>query len=79
MKLVPLHRLKPGQRAEVVELRSQDPARLDRLGALGLVPGSWITLQQMHPALVFRVGETEISVDREVADEIYVRTAHPRR
>jgi DtxR family Mn-dependent transcriptional regulator len=72
--IVPLHRLKPGERAQVVELRSQDPARLDRLGALGLVPGSWVVLQQMHPALVFRVGETEISIDKAVAKEIFVRT-----
>ncbi len=75
MKLVPLHRLKPGEPAEVVELRTSDPVRLDRLGALGLVPGSHIVLQQMVPALVFRVGETEVSVDREIAEQIYVRAA----
>ncbi len=71
--VIPLHRLAPGERAQVVELRSQSPARLDRLGALGLLPGSWIVLQQLHPALVVRVGETELSVDRSVAAEILVR------
>lgn len=71
--VIPLHRLKPGQVARIVELRSNDPARLDRLGALGLVPGSRIVLQQVEPALVFRVGETEVSIDLAVADEILVR------
>ncbi len=72
--VIPLHGLKPGEVAHIVELRSNDPARLDRLCALGLVPGSRIVLQQVAPALVFRVGETEVSIDLAVADEILVRT-----
>ncbi|HLF02123.1 MAG TPA: FeoA family protein [Anaerolineales bacterium] len=70
---VTLDRLRAGQWAEVVELRSTDPARLDRLGAYGLVPGSNVRVEQLHPAIIFRVGETEISVDRAVAREIVVR------
>ena len=74
-RVVPLHRLKPGQRAQVVELRSENPRRLDRLGALGLMPGAWVVVQQRTPALVLRVGETEVSLDESVAREILVRTA----
>jgi DtxR family Mn-dependent transcriptional regulator len=74
-RVVPLHRLKPGQRAQIVELKSESAARLDRLGALGLMPGAWVVVQQRNPALVLRVGETEISVDRSVAEEILVRIA----
>jgi Fe2+ transport system protein FeoA len=70
---VPLHRLKSGQRAQVVELKSDNPARLARLGALGLMPGSWIVVLQRKPALVLRVAETEISLDDAVAGEILVR------
>jgi len=73
MVIVPLHHLKPGQSARVVELRSSDPARLDRLSAFGLAPGSWVQMEQKRPALIFRVGETEISVDQEVASEIIVQ------
>ncbi len=72
-RVVPLHKLKPGERAQVVELASHSAARLDRLGALGLMPGTWIVVQQRRPALVLRVGETEMSVDRSVAEEILVR------
>ncbi len=70
---VSLDCLKPGQTAQVVELRSTDPARLDRLGGYGIVPGSLLRLEQLRPALIFRVGETEISIDREVASEIIVQ------
>ncbi len=65
--------LKPGQSARVVELRSADPARLDRLGAYGLMPGSLVHLQQLQPTLVLRIGETEIAVDHEVGGEILVQ------
>jgi DtxR family Mn-dependent transcriptional regulator len=70
---VTLDRLRAGQSAEVVELRSADPARLERLGAYGLVPGSTVRVEQLRPAIIFRVGETEISIDRDVACEIVVR------
>ena len=72
---VPLHRLKPGQRAQVIELKSDNHSRLARLGALGLMPGSWLVVLQRKPALVLRVGETEISLDDVVAREILVRPA----
>ncbi|MBL8057532.1 MAG: ferrous iron transport protein A [Anaerolineales bacterium] len=70
---IPLHRLKPGQTGRVTELRSPDPVRLDRLGAFGLSLGSAVTVQQTTPVLVFRIGETELAVDAEIAGEIWVQ------
>ncbi len=69
---VPVSQLRPGESARVVELRSGDPARLDRLGAYGLVPGSRVLMAQVQPAFILRIGETEIAVDLEVAGEIIV-------
>jgi DtxR family Mn-dependent transcriptional regulator/ferrous iron transport protein A len=69
---VPLHRLRPGQSARVVELQSTDPDRLERLNAFGLSPGTWIRVGQVHPVVIFSIGETELSIDREVASEILV-------
>jgi Fe2+ transport system protein FeoA len=73
--MVPLHTLKPGQEAQVVALRSADAARLDRLGAFGLVPGSTLRLEQLYPTLIIRVGETEVAFDAEVGREIWVSPA----
>jgi DtxR family Mn-dependent transcriptional regulator len=71
--IVRLDQLKPGQSARVVQVRSRNAARLERLGAYGLTPGCRVRLEQLHPALIFKVDETEISVDREIAEEILVR------
>ena len=39
----------------------------------GLVPETEITIVQLRPACVIRVGETELALDREIAEEILVR------
>jgi Fe2+ transport system protein FeoA len=70
--IISLRDLRPGESARVVEVQSRSQKRLDRLGTLGLVPGSRLVLQQLHPAPVVRTGETEISMDFELAGIILV-------
>lgn len=62
-----LRDLRPGQMAEVVDVLSDNTDRLLKLSALGLVPGSFIRLQQRFPAYIVRVGETVLSLDDSVA------------
>jgi DtxR family Mn-dependent transcriptional regulator len=47
--------------------------RMDRLAALGVIPGSEIRLHQRSPAFVIEVGETTIAIDPEIAAEIFVK------
>ena len=68
-----LQSLKPGDIAQVTAIDTQNAARLHKLSALGLVPGSLIKLQQRQPAYVVRVGETQLSLDDDVAREIIVQ------
>ncbi len=70
-----LTQLAPGTQARVVEVRASDPARLNRLGAYGLVPGSLVRLQQQRPTLILRVDETEVAIDDAVGSEIFVDLA----
>lgn len=58
----------------VTAIESQNPSRLERLSIFGITPGSEITLIQRYPAYVLRVGFTELTFEREVADEIVVET-----
>lgn len=68
----PLSRLPVGTTAQVAAIRSARSARLERLSLLGIVPGSEVRLEQRWPAIVIRVGETELSLDEDVADQIIV-------
>lgn len=71
--MISLCDLQPGQSAEVAKIDSEDSGRLLKLSALGLVPGSRVRLQQRYPAFVVWVGETQLSLDREVARVILLR------
>ncbi len=53
-------------------IASRSHRRLDRLCSLGVVPGARLRLHQRLPAFVVRVGETDIALDREVADDVFV-------
>ena len=74
---VPLTRLAVGQRGRVAYLRAASHDRLTRLMSLGLSPGTCFELEQVSPAYVIRLGaeETEIALEREVAEDIFVWTS----
>ena len=60
--------------AEVTHLEMQDPQRLKKLIAIGVLPGSQITLLQRFPSYVFQIGWSQFSIDRELASSIYVKS-----
>lgn len=65
--------LQPGKMGRVVRINALDNGRLLKLSSLGLVPGSLIRLQQRTPAYVIWVGETQISLDQTVAQDILLQ------
>ncbi len=71
--LVPLRTLRAGARAEVVSVRESRGDRRSTLAVYGLVPGAEIEVVQRTPAVVVRIGETELALDPAIADEILVR------
>ena len=68
----PLSMMKPQQTGKVVAIQSDNHTRVERLNVLGLVPDALIMVEQKRPTFVIRVGFTELSVEREIADDILV-------
>jgi len=62
-----------GTAARIVFIAPKFHDRMDRLAALGVIPGSEIRLHQRSPSFVIEVGETTIALDPEIACEIYVK------
>jgi DtxR family Mn-dependent transcriptional regulator len=56
----------------IVFIASRSHRRLERLSALGIVPGACLRLQQRSPAATVQVGETQIAIDPEIAADIFV-------
>lgn len=68
-----LSSLGEGDRGWVVEVRAHAEGRADRLLALGVTPGVSVTVLQTFPGVVFLCDQTELAVERGVADAILVR------
>jgi DtxR family Mn-dependent transcriptional regulator len=66
-----------GARGRIVFIAPKFHDRMDRLAALGVVPGSEIRLHQRAPSYVIEVGETTIALDPEIAAEIFVKRVEP--
>jgi DtxR family Mn-dependent transcriptional regulator len=66
----PLTDLEVGVTAKVVFITT--PA-MEKLTAIGLVPGGTVKLQQKKPSYVVGIDETTIAIDEEIAKRIYVK------
>ena len=72
-RTVPLSSLAVGAHAMVHGLLQPDAARGERLLSLGITAGAVVTMLQNFPGVVFFCDQTELAVERAVADAILVR------
>lgn len=71
--VAPLADLMLGEQAKIVFITPGSHSRLDRLSAMGVVPGSIVKLHQKRPSYVIQLGETTIAVDKDITKEIFVK------
>ncbi len=62
-----------GDVCRIVFIVPTSHTRLDKLGSLGIVPGSIVRLHQKKPSFVIELGETMLAIDTDIAKEIYVK------
>ena len=72
-KAVPLSSLAVGEQALVSSVSDAPAGRAERLVSLGITPGAVVTMLQRFPGVVFFCDQTELAVERGVADAILVR------
>jgi len=71
--VIPLDELGLGEKGRIVFIAPKSHQRLDRLSALGIVPGSIVRMHQKNPSHVLQIGETTLALDREIVKDIYVK------
>ncbi|MDO9308993.1 MAG: metal-dependent transcriptional regulator [Deltaproteobacteria bacterium] len=71
--VVPLTEFKSGQEGEIAYIQTEDSKKMQKLMAMGVLPGNRIVLQQAFPSYIFRVGYSEFAIDSNLAKEIFVR------
>ncbi len=60
-------------RGTIAYLATNDSGRLNKLMAMGALPGISITMVQKFPSYVFQIGQSQFAIDQEMAEGIYVR------
>jgi DtxR family Mn-dependent transcriptional regulator len=75
--VVPLTRLKKGERAVIAYIKAGDSKKLQKLMAMGVLPGNEILLDRLFPSFVFSVGYSQYAVDADMAEAIFVRRNIP--
>lgn len=71
--VVPLTEFKSGQEGEIAYIQTEDSKKMQKLMAMGVLPGNKIKLVQSFPSYIFRVGFSEFAIDSALAREIFVR------
>lgn len=68
-----LSELELDRKATISHLETQDKVMLQKIIAIGALPGTDIKLIQKFPSYVFQIGKSQFAIDKELASCIYVR------
>lgn len=71
--IVPLSEMKPNETGRIAYIQTRDTTVMQKLMAMGILPGETIRLVRRSPSFVFEVQHTQYAVDSDIADCIYVR------
>jgi DtxR family Mn-dependent transcriptional regulator len=71
--VVPLTELRSNEEGEIAYIQTEDDKKMQKLMAMGVLPGNRIVLIQTFPSYIFRVGFSEFAIDSAMAREIFVR------
>jgi DtxR family Mn-dependent transcriptional regulator len=75
--VVALSQMKSDQTGKIVYLHAKKGRILRKLMSMGVIPGTIIRVIQNYPSYVFQIGQTQIAVDEEIANEIFVIKHNP--
>ena len=70
----PLHRAKSGDRAFVASVDATD-SRVERLAAMGILPGVELVVLQTQPVVIVQVDETVLAMEVSLAESVQVATS----
>ncbi len=71
--VIPLTECKVNKEGEIAYIQTKDSKKMQKLMAMGIIPGNKVVLKQAFPAYIFKIGFSEFAVDRSLAEEIFIR------
>lgn len=70
--VLPLNKIKKGKSGKIVYIQSHKRENLNKILAMGVLPGRKVEIIQTYPSYVFQMEHTQMAIDREIAESIYV-------
>lgn len=70
---LPLSECEVGEKAKVAYIAAHNGTTMNKLIAMGVLPGLSIQLLRKTPSYLFQMGESQFAIDRELAEKIHVR------
>jgi DtxR family Mn-dependent transcriptional regulator len=70
--IVPLSKVRTGDQVKVCYINTQSHSRMHKLNHFGIIPGSFIKMHQKAPSVVIQIENTQVALEEEIADEIFV-------
>jgi Fe2+ transport system protein FeoA/rubredoxin len=70
---LPLSQLEAGKEAVVCYIDTGNKSTLNKIMALGILPGVRVTMIQKFPTFVFQVGNTRVTADEQLVNTIMVQ------
>ena len=71
--VMPLTELKVNKKAKICHLQTKGQNIMDKIIAIGALPGNDIILTQKFPSYVLKIGKSKFAIDKSMASCIYVR------
>ncbi len=70
--VVPLPDVEIGEEVKVAYVKTASNSRMHKLSHFGVVPGTKIALHQRYPSFVIKLENTQVALEQNIAEEIYV-------
>lgn len=71
--IVPLSEMDKKQKGEIAYINTFNAQMLNKLMAIGALPGVVVTLLQKFPAYLIKIGHSQFAIDKTLAEQINVR------
>ncbi|MFP4000898.1 MAG: metal-dependent transcriptional regulator [Thermoplasmata archaeon] len=71
--IVPLSEMEVGEKSKIAYIHTENHSRLHKLLSYDIGPGSEIEIHQKKPVYVIKTGETDIALEEDIIEDIYVK------
>ncbi len=71
--MLPLSECDIKEKAKIVYIKTHNQQIMNKLMAIGILPGLTVKLLRKSPSYLFQMGESQFAVDKVLAEKIQVR------